>query len=249
MKVWRVQKTGKKDGGSVPEWYHFPDSPDEEILAVGFNTGRPYGTAGIGRQGNFLQWGYSAAPSQMTEVGQKLLVNCIHYIHRFDGKPPLVRLPCDGMPRIFALSCAYNINRVRDPKRFFLSTFPEALYEKYHSDPNGLMEYYRPNMEWVYDDRGVFKVDEELKGLGLDSNRKIAGLQRLIELLDDAQHAATAQKLLSRYTECSFETPPQWRQWFDENKNRLYFTDTGGYKFKVVPEGYSVGQSSRTSSR
>ena len=249
MKVWLVQKIGKKGGGSVPYGDDFPDSPDEEVLALGFNTGRPYGTPGIGRQGNFLQWGYSAAPSQMTEAGQKLLVNCIHYIHRFDGKPPLVR-PASASPRIRALSCAYNSNRVRDPKGFFLNCFPEALYEKYHLDPNGLMEYYRPNIEWVYEGGGVsFRVDEELKGLGIDSNRKIAGLQRLIELLDDAQHAATAQKLLSRYTECSFETPPQWRQWFDENKNRLYFTDTGGYKFKVVPEGYSVGQSSRTSSR
>ncbi len=235
MKVWLVQKIGKKGGGSVPFGDDFPDSPDEEILALGFNTGRPYGTPGIGRQGNFLQWGYSGSPSQMTEAGQKLLVNCIHYIHRFDGKPPLVR-PSSAAPRIRALGCAYNINRAKDPKAFFLGCFPEALYEKYHSDPNGLMEYYRPNMERVYGGEGVlFRVDEELKGLGLDSNRKIASLQRLIELLDDAQHAATATKLLSRYTECSFETPLQWRQWFQENKDRLYFTDTGGYKFKVAP--------------
>jgi hypothetical protein len=241
MKVWRVQKIGKKGGGSVPVWDGFPDSPDEEILALGFNTGRAYGTAGIGRQGNFLQWGYSGSPSQMTEAGQKLLVNCIHYIHRFDGQPPLVRLPYDGAPRISALAYAYGINRVKDPKSWFLSAFPEALYEKYHLDPNGLMGYYRSNMEWVYGDGKVsFRVDEELKDLDLDSNRKIAGLQRLIELLDDAQHAATARKLLSRYTECSFETPPQWQQWFDKNKNRLYFTDTGGYKFKVVPEGYLI---------
>jgi len=108
--------------------------------------------------------------------------------------------------------------------------------------------YYRQNMEWIYWDKG-FKVDDDLKGLGLDSNRKIASLQRLIELLDNAQDAATAKKLLSRYTECSFETPLQWRQWFDENRNRLYFTDTGGYKFKVVPEGYLIGKDSRTSSR
>jgi hypothetical protein len=241
MKVWLVQKTGKKLGGSVPVWDDLPDSPDEEILALGFNTGREYGTAGIARQGNFLQWGYSAAPSQMTEAGQKLLINCIHYIHRFDGEPPLVRHPYDP-PRTRTLLLAFHINKASDPNA---SAFPEALYEKYHSDPNGLMEYYRQNMEWVCWDGKVFSVDDELKGLGLDSNRKITNLQRLIELLDDVQHAATAKKLLSRYTECSFETPAQWRQWFDENKNRIYFTDTGGYKFKIVPEGYFAAETGK----
>ena len=242
MKVWRVQNIGKKDGGCVPVWDEFPDSPDEETLALGVNTGKEYGTAAIGRQGNFLQWGYSAAPSQMTEAGQKLLVNCIHYIHRFDGKPPLGRGK-PSTPRIGALRCADYLSRASDPKDFFLSCFPGALYEKYHADPNGLLEYYRSNIEWVYGDGALpFRVDEELKGLGLDSNRTIASLQRLIELLDDAQRAATAKKLLGRYTECSFETPTQWRQWFDENKNRIYFTDTGGYKFKVVPEGYLTAE-------
>ncbi len=81
-------------------------------------------------------------------------------------------------------------------------------------------------------------MDEELKGLGIDSNRKIESLQRLIELLDDPQRAATARKLLSRYTDRSFETAAQGRQWLDENKGRIYFTEVGGFKFKVVPEGY-----------
>jgi hypothetical protein len=74
--------------------------------------------------------------------------------------------------------------------------------------------------------------------LGIDSNRKIESLQRLIDLFDDAQHADTAKKLLSRYVACAYDTSQQWRQWFDENKNRIYFTDVGGYKFLVVPEGY-----------
>jgi hypothetical protein len=103
------------------------------------------------------------------------------------------------------------------------------------------VKYYRENLEWVYRDR-VFKVDEDLKGLGIDSNRQLSSLQRLIELLDDAQHGATAKQLLGRYTDQSFEMPRQWRQWFEENKDRIYFTDLGGYKFKVVPEGYLAGE-------
>lgn len=91
MKVWLVQKTGKKVGGVVAWGDGFTDSPDAEILALGFNIGKSYGDVGIGRQGNFLQWGYSAPPSQMTDAGQKLFLNCIHYIRKFDGKAPLLR--------------------------------------------------------------------------------------------------------------------------------------------------------------
>jgi hypothetical protein len=264
MKVWLVQKTGKKVGGVVAWGDGFTDSPDAEILAPGFNIGKSYGDVGIGRQGNFLQWGYSAPPSQMTEPGRKLFLNCIYYIHRFDGKAPLIRR--QSSPRIDAVRLGAIINRISgDQKKFFLGQYPEELYGKYGKDPNGLMQYYRQNLEWVYRERPfrrgdkltakskeemlklfqpdrVFKVDEELKGLGIDSNRKIESVQRLIELLEDAQHAATAKKLLSRYTACSFETPQQWRQWFDENKGRIYFTDVGGYEFKVVPEGYLVAK-------
>jgi len=268
MKVWLVQKVGKKGGGVVAYGEGFTDSPDAEILVLGFNTGKPYGSVGVGRQGNFLQWGYSAPPSQMTEPGRRLFLNCIHYIHRFDGKAPLVR--DESSPRTAVLFSALSINRgTGDRKQSFLRSFPETLYEKYQADPNGLMQYYRENLEWVYRDqpfrRGgkitarskeemlkllqpdwVFKVDEELKGLGIDSNRGVASVQRLIELLDEAQHAAVARKLLGRYTDRSFDTPQQWRQWFDENKDRLYFSDVGGYKFFVVPEGYLAARNSGT---
>jgi hypothetical protein len=111
------------------------------------------------------------------------------------------------------------------------------LYDKYKADPKGLAQYYQSSLEWVYQDK-VFRVDDDLKRLGIESNRKIETLQRLIALLDDTSQAATAKKLLGRYTNVSFETPQRWRQWFDTNKDRIYFTDIGGYKFLVAPEGY-----------
>ncbi len=131
MKVWLVQKTGKKVGGVVARGAGFTDSPDAEVLALGFNVGKSYGDVGIGRQGNFLQWGYSAPPSQMTEPGQRLFLNCVHYIHRFDGKAPLIRR--QGSPRTSAVTAAGIINKVvsDQQKEFFLNQFPAELYEKY----------------------------------------------------------------------------------------------------------------------
>jgi hypothetical protein len=231
MKVWLIQKTGKQVGGVVAWGAGFTDSPDAEILALGFNVGKSYGDVGIGRQGNFLQWGYAAPPSQMTDPGRKLFVNCVHYIHKFDGKAPLVRR--QGMARTHVPVLAGIINRIKpdQQKDFFLRTFPEELYEKYHADPDGLTAYYKANLELIYGDK-VYRVDEELESLGLDSNRKIETLERLFELRQDETRRELAQKLIDRYTDgrTTFD--------FQNGRDRIYFTDIGGYKFKVVPEGY-----------
>jgi hypothetical protein len=239
MKVWRVQEPQRNN--VVSRGYGFLDSPDTEVIAAGFNTGKEYGGVGIGRHGSFLQWGYGASPSQMTEAGRRLFINCIHYIRHFDGQFPLVRRL--SSQRLNAMRLARIINRISssDQKQFFLRTFGEELYDKYGSDPNGLIRYYRENLVWVYRD-GVFRVDEELKSLGIESNRQLNSLERLIGLLEDESHAKTALELLRRYTIQSFGSAGQWQKWFAENKDRMFFTDVGGYKFMVAPKQYPVRQ-------
>jgi hypothetical protein len=236
MKVWRVQNIGQRSGSVVARAYGFTDSPDAEALVKGFNTGKEYGAVGVGRHGNFLQWGYSASPSKMTEAGKKLFLNCICYIHRFDGKAPLIRRASSD--RLNALRLAAIITRISgDKKEFFTRTFPTELWEKYGTDPDGLVKYYRENLEFIYRDR-TNCIDSELKSLGLDSNRSLDSLERLIDLLQDETKADTARLLLARYTNQSFRDSEDWKQWFENNRDRIYFSDVGGYKYLVVPEGY-----------
>ncbi len=80
-------------------------------------------------------------------------------------------------------------------------------------------------------------VDESL---GEFARRRLGPetLEKLIGTLTDAQHAPAAEALLKRYTEEKFQTPDQWRDWLEKSRGRIYFTDVGGYKFLVVPEGY-----------
>jgi hypothetical protein len=241
MKVWRVQNTGKDSGGVVAVAYGFTDSPDAEVLALGFNRGKQYGAVGVGRHGNFLQWGYSAPPSRMTDAGKKFFVNCVCYIKRFDGKAPLVRTTSSH--RLYTLLLAALINRITgDKKEFFTGNFPSELWEKYASDPNGLVQYYKQDMEFVYQDR-VFRIDDELRSLGINSNRSVDALQRLIGLLQDQTHADTARGLLARYTNESFASAEQWQQWLTANRDRIFFSDVGGYKFFVAPKGYLLPDS------
>ena len=74
--------------------------------------------------------------------------------------------------------------------------------------------------------------------MGLKSNRKLETLQWLTELLGDAKCAPDARKALGRYTRESFQTPEEWQAWFKKSRDRIFFTNAGGYKFLVRPEGY-----------
>jgi hypothetical protein len=235
IKVWRVQNTQK--GNVVARGAGFEDSPDAEIIAVGFNWGKAYGDVGIGRQANVLQWGYSDPPSRMTEAGRRLFLNCIHYIRRFEGKTPLVRRHASG--RCNALVLISYLKVVTDPKGVFTGVFPEELWEKYRSDFDGLLTYYKENLELVYWDQ-VYRVDNDLSSLGLESNRKVETLERLFELQKDPAHREIAQRLLDRYTDghTTFD--------FQNGRDRIYFSDVGGYKFFVVPQGYLVVPNSGT---
>jgi hypothetical protein len=240
MKVWRIQNTGKSYGSVVSRFYGFTDSLDAEILVKGFNGGKEYGAIGVGRHGNFLQWGYSASPSKMTEAGRRFFLNCISYIHKFDGKAPLVRAVSHHRLNTIRLAPGAERSwrrRKKENNTRVTPYIPDDVTEKYLGDPNGLVQYYKDNLEFICLER-QFRVDRELKSLGLDSNRTLESLERLIDFLNDETKANTAWLLLKLYTNQSFQNAEDWKQWFENNRDGIYFSDMGGYKFFVVPQGY-----------
>jgi hypothetical protein len=93
ISIWKVQDTNNNVGkaGAVSDIIKSVDKPDAEAILLGFAPGKPYLATGIGRHGNFLQWGWSASPSQMTPAGRNLFINSICYIHKFDGIAPKFR--------------------------------------------------------------------------------------------------------------------------------------------------------------
>ena len=93
MSVWKVQDTNNNVGkaGAVSDIIKSEDKPDAEAILLGFAPGKSYLATGIGRHGNFMQWGWSAPPSQMTPAGRNLFINSICYIHKFDGIAPEFR--------------------------------------------------------------------------------------------------------------------------------------------------------------
>ncbi len=92
LKVWRVQQPAaatshfSRPYGAVGRPFDASDSSTAEVLVKGYNTGKMDGAVAVGRDGNFLQWGFSAPPSKMTEAGRRLFLNAVCYISKFDGQ-------------------------------------------------------------------------------------------------------------------------------------------------------------------
>ena len=232
LKVWRVQNSGKAYGSVVSVGAGYGDSPDAELLAEGYNTGKEYGDVGIGRHASFLQWGYSSPPSQMTDAGRAFFLNCICYVRKFDGAAPLVHRVQSA--RSNAVRLASIIDAIKDPEKTLRGTFPPELLAQYLGRHDAFADYFQDNLELVYYDKG-FRVDDDLKSVGIPSNRTVDALAQMIALLKDDRTADKGRLLLKRYTLVSFATPEQWQAWLDANQDRIYFSDVGGYKFRVAP--------------
>jgi hypothetical protein len=233
MKVWKVQdqQFPEVDPGLVSDPFGFGDSPDAEVISSGINSKGPNSVA-LGRHGNFFLWGFSAPPSGMTPEARKCFVNSVCYAHKFDGQKPLVPKTSSG--REWALVYAGYIDQVRDEK-FLERLFPEEVRKECGKDAAKYRQYYRENLEYLRSGQRGYEVDEDAKQLGV-SNRKVELLDRCVALLERGEDRDRALRLLKRYTECQFDQAAEWRAWLEKHRSRLFFTDTGGYKFLVAPE-------------
>lgn len=68
---------------SRPDGY---GDPDDEVISSG-RCGKSIDAVAIGRHGNFLHWGFAAAPSLLTPQAKQVFANAVVYISRFAGKP------------------------------------------------------------------------------------------------------------------------------------------------------------------
>ena len=127
----------------------------------------------------------------------------------------------------------YQTPKQKTREEFLQDNFPE-LYFLFGTDEKGYIDYFRNNAAYFLPKPGQydFIIDEDARSLGI-ANNDIHLLDKAIELMERGIDPAKGLRLLKRYTLCRFETPEEWRAWFEANKSRLFFTESGGWYFLV----------------
>ena len=271
--MWPVQKEGFKDGKGFPSGtVTFPDlatSPDCEMIASGVNQKQPNAVA-IGRQGNFLHWGFSAAPDHMTEEAKLVFVNAIHYIKKFEGQAPVVRkvdrlvtrpmldsfmwtISDEGFAAtqsVFGKNSQSNSTGSSERMKLLKRFIHDSIIEEFQEDWAGYASYFDSNRPYLFpaETGSHLEDDHAWQVLVVDDDAKSLGisnfdpaiLEKCILLLESGKQTELADRTLRRYTNETFSKPSEWRNWFDSNRTQIHFSEFGGFKFLVFPSSVNV---------
>ncbi len=115
-------------------------------------------------------------------------------------------------------------------KEEYLKKKMGKYYEIFKGSTKAYQNYWTKNAPYVAYDGEDFEVDTIMQTLKLD-NTKLESLNKLITMYEKGKNVELVKKALDRYTLCTFEKPEQWREWFDTNREKLFFSQSGGWKW------------------
>lgn len=133
-----------------------------------------------------------------------------------------------------------NTVKLQSYAEWLKSREPE-LFEKFGDEEQAYMDYYDENRDYFYggDKMAYWVVDEDVKSWGIPNN-DLQLLEKAIGCWERGEEVEKAQRVLTRYTLCRFGTPQEWRKWYETNKDRIFFTESGGWFFMVDTRDLSV---------
>lgn len=110
----------------------------------------------------------------------------------------------------------------------------KGLYDIFGEDENKYIKYYDENKDYFYGGEGSYQltIDEDAKYWQIPNNDKRL-LDKAISSLEKGEETDRAKRILKRYTLCDFETPAEWRKWYDKYNNKMFFTESGGWFFMI----------------
>ncbi|MFR9503915.1 MAG: hypothetical protein SNH73_05645 [Rikenellaceae bacterium] len=111
------------------------------------------------------------------------------------------------------------------------------LIKEFGYDAQKHIDFYAENADYIYGGKGsyVLSLDKDAKSLGI-ANNDVKLLDKAISMLEEAkseEEVEMAKRILDRYTLCIFDTAQEWRAWFDKNRDKIFFTESGGWLFMV----------------
>jgi hypothetical protein len=217
------------------------DSPEVEVLGGGLNSKLPTAAA-VWRQGNLLHFGFEPSAAALNGVGQALLVNAVVYISRFTEDRPIPRTPSpfEGVEAIARARPDRLLRKAKPDPDYLRYYFARSAREAGHAeDLAAFKKWYQANRSFLRAEpaTGQLAVDQEARAFGVAPNtpeffeKASAGLAR------GGTAAEQALVLLRRYGPDgpALGDAAAWRQWWTENAQCLFFSDSGGYRWYVDP--------------
>lgn len=116
----------------------------------------------------------------------------------------------------------------------FLKRYQKDLFDKFGENEKAYAAYYDENYDYFYSEDAsyIITIDDDVKSLGIP-NTDHRLLEKCIQLLEANQDVDKANRILKRYTLLNYTTPDAWRTWYEKNKKKIFFTQTGGFYFMV----------------
>jgi hypothetical protein len=231
LDVLRVFATDASEPGYVTRW-DFRALPDAEWLASGINS-KSAGHVAVLRHGSIVLWGFHGPAEGLTSVGTKLFLNALAYAHAHDGSfVENLRL---ASPRedLLAFYMRLAPGRPRSERAELARIFPPGFPDSVLEDPSTAPAWFREVRGHLRPAGDFFDLDARCAELG-PANDSPAFLEELERRLGAAPDDALALELLARYVPAAPRESAS--AWLRAHRAELYFTDVGGYVWKLRGE-------------
>jgi hypothetical protein len=115
----------------------------------------------------------------------------------------------------------------------YIKRYQKDFFQLFGMNVKEYAKFYDANRDYFYSS-GFYhlEVDEDVKSIGIPNNDKRI-LDEAIKMLETGKDVEKGKRILARYTLVDFASAKEWRNWFEKYKEKLFFTETGGWLFLI----------------
>lgn len=228
LKVLKTKGESQSEMGEALTLDGFLNACDAEVIALGLS-GKGPDRGAITRHGPYTLWGFAGGVERLTRAGKALFVNTVHFAAGQKEAQVLEYRLSKTRDGLYAY-----LHRARTAAPGLLNTLkrylPESMAGK---DIDETEAWIDANRAWFYPEGRRFLVDDYARRTGIP-NHKRKFLERCLADLEKENTRNQAHAALRRYTSLDLGAEPEpWRKWYRENRDYLYFSDCGGFRFKI----------------
>jgi hypothetical protein len=232
-----VDGSGGDSGWCTYDWGL--DAPDVEVFCGGQNH-KAVTAAAFWRQGFLVHFGFQESPAQLNDAGDAMLLAAIVYAARCKEDRPVTRVVSPFKTRKRALlpreKAKVGLASEQGLQTWFDGPVVVELADLAEEARRKRFDEVMPFL--VANDSSRFEVDAVLRAWGV-GNRDVAFFGRCEKALGaGGDDAAKARALLERYVKDgpgAGSTAAAWTKWIAANREFVFFSDVGGYRWLVDP--------------